>query len=109
VLDAMIPDASLSKVQIFFPDPWPKKRHHKRRLIQLPFVQRLVKKLMFGGVLHIATDWQDYAVHIQYVLDQVPDLISCADHAHRPKTKYERRGQALGHEIWDFWVERVSR
>lgn len=107
VLDAMIPDASLSKVQIFFPDPWPKKRHHKRRLIQVPFVQRLAKKLIPCGILHIATDWQDYAVHIQSVLDQVPDLIACVAHAHRPKTKYERRGQALGHDIWDFWVEKI--
>lgn len=109
VLNAMIPDASLSKVQIFFPDPWPKKRHHKRRLIQVPFVQALVKKLMPMGMLHIATDWQDYARHIQSVLDQVPDLQPSRNQMYRPKTKYERRGQTLGHEIWDFWMEKSGK
>lgn len=108
VLDTMIPEASLSKVHIFFPDPWPKKRHHKRRLIQIPFVQRLLNKLMPSGILHIATDWQDYATHIQTVLNHTPGWAPCPDQTHRPKTKYERRGQALGHEIWDFWIEAIS-
>jgi tRNA (guanine-N7-)-methyltransferase len=107
VLNDMIQDASLSKIQIFFPDPWPKKRHHKRRLIQVPFVEHLLKKLAPGGLLHIATDWEDYARHIQEVLVQVPSLREYTDQANRPKTKYESRGRRLGHEIWDFVFEKA--
>ena len=107
VLRDMISDGSLDKIQIFFPDPWPKKRHHKRRLIQVPFVECLVKKLKPNGILHLATDWEDYAVHMQAVLEQISCLVQDEQQDCRPVTKYERRGQALGHGIWDFYYRRL--
>ena len=109
VLNHCIPNESLSGVQVFFPDPWPKKRHHKRRLIQTPFVQLLAAKLQARGTLHLATDWENYAEHMLQVMN------SCAEYANtstdglfvkrpasRPLTKFESRGQRLGHGVWDL-------
>lgn len=108
VLNYCIADQSLAGVQIFFPDPWHKKRHHKRRLIQPEFVQRLVTKLATKGFIHLATDWQHYAEQMLVVLNSNDDLINQADHdyvdgtALRPNTKFEARGQRLGHGVWDL-------
>lgn len=102
-------DDSLAGVQIFFPDPWHKKRHHKRRLIQAEFVSLLVKRVKAGGFIHCATDWQDYAEHMQRVLAAEPALVnSQADGGFaprpetRPLTKFEQRGNRLGHGVWDL-------
>ena len=107
VLERQIPDASLDRVQIFFPDPWHKKRHHKRRLIQLGFIAMLVAKLKPNGVMHVATDWQNYAEHILSALSLNSDLRNTADEytdqpSYRPSTKYEERGRRLGHGVWDI-------
>ena len=107
VCNQQIPDNSLERVQIFFPDPWHKKRHNKRRLIQPPFVETLIKKLKPGGQIHVATDWENYAEHILEVLSANSDLENtAADYApkpdYRPGTKYEARGIRLGHGVWDL-------
>lgn len=107
VLEKQIPDGSLHRVQIFFPDPWHKKRHHKRRLIQSDFVAGLVNKLAPNGQIHVATDWENYAEHILEVLQANPDLKNTADGYapkpdYRPGTKYEARGVRLGHGVWDL-------
>lgn len=107
VLQQMIADASLDGVHIFFPDPWPKKRHHKRRLIQADFVALLVNKLKPGGYLHMATDWQEYAEWVLEILRAEPRLANTVeDYAprpdYRPLTKFERRGLKLGHGVWDL-------
>lgn len=113
VLEECIAPASLDGVQIFFPDPWHKKRHHKRRLIQPPFVKLLCEHLKPGGFLHLATDWENYAEHMLEVLSAEPDLENRAqDGAYsprpeqRPLTKFEQRGQRLGHGVWDLLFER---
>ncbi len=99
----LLPDASLQEILIFFPDPWPKRRHHKRRLIQRSFVELLLPKLRENGCIHLATDWEDYAVHMAKIFSQIPELSQItADPALRPLTKYEQRGQRLGHGVWDF-------
>ena len=113
VLRHMIPDASLDGVHIFFPDPWHKKRHHKRRLIQADFVALLVGKLKVGGYLHVATDWQEYAEWTLDVLRAEPRLENTApDFAprpdYRPLTKFEQRGLRLGHGVWDLIFRRRS-
>nr|WP_294840719.1 tRNA (guanosine(46)-N7)-methyltransferase TrmB [uncultured Methylotenera sp.] len=107
VLHNMVADASLDGVHIFFPDPWHKKRHHKRRLIQAEFVQLLCTKLKVGGYLHVATDWQEYAEWVLEVLSAEPQLENTAqDYAvkpsYRPLTKFENRGLKLGHGVWDM-------
>ena len=104
VLEHSIPNQSLDRVQIFFPDPWPKKRHHKRRLIQTGFVTLLTEKLKPQGVLHIATDWKDYAEWIEEIMTKRTDLKRLpADTVHqRPMTKFEKRGINLGHGVWDL-------
>lgn len=107
VLHRMIADASLDGVHIFFPDPWHKKRHHKRRLIQAEFVQLLCTKLKTGGYLHVATDWQEYAEWVLEVLNAETQLENTAkDYAvkpsYRPLTKFENRGLKLGHGVWDM-------
>lgn len=103
VLPQCIADGSLSAVNIFFPDPWPKQRHHKRRLIQVPFLQLLVTKLKPGGRLHLATDWEHYAQHMLHAASAIDDLIQVvSNRGDRPLTKYEQRGQRLGHGIWDL-------
>ncbi|HIF0223536.1 TPA: tRNA (guanosine(46)-N7)-methyltransferase TrmB [Legionella anisa] len=102
-------DNSLAGVQIFFPDPWHKKRHHKRRLIQKEFIQLLAKKIKPGGFIHCATDWQDYAEHILDVLSTEPTLKNAQKEGgysprplSRPLTKFEQRGERLGHGVWDL-------
>ncbi len=104
VLTQMIADQSLSGVQIFFPDPWRKKRHHKRRLIQAHFIELLLKRLKPNGFIHIATDWEDYALHIAEVLKSFTALeAKTIPILTRPTTKYETRGKRLGHKVWDFF------
>ncbi|MFQ0998632.1 tRNA (guanosine(46)-N7)-methyltransferase TrmB [Gilliamella sp. BG6] len=109
VLENMIPDHTLDKVQIFFPDPWHKARHNKRRIIQPQFVQLIRQKLKLGGILHLATDWQHYAKHMLEVLTQAEgfeNLSPSGDYIPRPDdrpiTKFEKRGQNLGHGVWDL-------
>jgi tRNA (guanine-N7-)-methyltransferase len=108
----MLTDASLDGIHIFFPDPWHKKRHNKRRLIQPAFVELLTNKLKPGGYLHLATDWQDYAEQMLAVLGQYPRLTNTApDYAprpeYRPLTKFEQRGLRLGHGVWDLVFRRA--
>ena len=112
VIDAMIAPQALCAVHVFFPDPWPKKRHHKRRLLQLPFVRRLLSRIQVGGYLHIATDWQEYADWTLAVLDAIPELANTAPGFaprpdYRPLTKFERRGLRLGHSVRDIVFRRV--
>jgi len=110
VLENMIADASLDGVHIFFPDPWHKKRHHKRRLIQAGFIEKLCAKLKVGAYLHVATDWQEYAEWVLDVLKAEPQLQNTASGAsgyaekpsYRPLTKFENRGIKLGHGVWDM-------
>jgi tRNA (guanine-N7-)-methyltransferase len=109
VVRTQIPDNSLKGVQMFFPDPWPKKRHHKRRLIQPEFIQLLAQKIKQGGFIHCATDWQEYAEHMLNVLSAEPALYNSQvenSYAPRPKTrpltKFECRGAGLGHGVWDL-------
>ncbi|CAB3786538.1 tRNA (guanine-N(7)-)-methyltransferase [Paraburkholderia caffeinitolerans] len=111
VLEQMIAPASLDGVHIFFPDPWHKARHHKRRLIQPKFVQLLVSRMKPGAYLHCATDWQNYAEQMLEVLGAEPTLENtAADYAprpaYRPVTKFERRGLRLGHGVWDLVFKR---
>ena len=102
---------SISAVLIWFPDPWPKKRHHKRRLIQVAFLQLLAEKLMANGELHIATDWQPYAEYIQEVIQQCKlfeNIQNSEFIQHRPPTKFERRGKILGHEVFSQTYKKVA-
>ncbi|HEX7025679.1 MAG TPA: tRNA (guanosine(46)-N7)-methyltransferase TrmB [Gammaproteobacteria bacterium] len=104
VLKENIADGSLYCVDIFFPDPWHKKRHHKRRLVQPDFVALLSRKLQHGGILHVATDWEDYARHVETVMTGQNAFTRASPEAalSRPETKFERRGQRLGHGVWDL-------
>ena len=109
VLEQSIPPQSLDGVQLFFPDPWHKKRHHKRRLVQPEFVQRLRAKIKSGGYFHMATDWENYAEHMLDVMEQAEGFINRAGAGQfserpdsRPLTKFEQRGQRLGHGVWDL-------
>jgi tRNA (guanine-N7-)-methyltransferase len=107
VLEKMIPDAALSAIHLFFPDPWPKKRHHKRRLVQPEFAALAARKLAPGATLHAATDWPDYADHMNSVLSGEPALRRAdAGFAARPATKFEARGQRLGHSIRELYFRR---
>ena len=111
VLGEQAPEASIDELRIYFPDPWPKKRHHKRRLIQPPFVQELARVLKPGGRLHLATDWQPYAEWMREVLDGhvAFDAVSQPNFARpswRPETHFERRGARKGHEIADLMYRR---
>jgi tRNA (guanine-N7-)-methyltransferase len=117
VMNEMLEPASLDGIHIFFPDPWHKKKHNKRRLIQAPLIARLVTRLKPGGYLHCATDWQPYAEQILEVLSAEPLLENTADAstggyapkpAYRPLTKFENRGIKLGHGVWDVVFKRVS-
>ena len=114
VLAAQIPEASLSGVHLFFPDPWPKKRHHKRRLVQPDFAALVMRKLVPGGYIHFATDWKDYAEHMVSVLSRTPGLVEVsgldefkAMMASRGQTRYEQRGRRLGNQIWDLVFQRT--
>lgn len=107
VVRDMIPADSLAGIHVYFPDPWPKKRHHKRRLIQPPFVALLASRLAPGGYIHCATDWEEYAQQMLEVLSAEPLLRNtAADYAprpdYRPLTKFEQRGKRLGHGVWDL-------
>lgn len=109
VLERCISDGSLDRIQIYFPDPWHKKKHHKRRLIQPAFVQQLRKKLKPDGVLHLATDWENYAEHMLDVMTAAEGFSNVAGEGqyasrpdYRPLTKFEQRGQRLGHGVWDL-------
>lgn len=113
VLEHMIRPDSLAGVHVWFPDPWHKKRHHKRRLIQPEFVQLLRSRLAPGGYLHCATDWQPYAEQMLEVLSAAPGLVNTAEGhaprpAWRPDTKFENRGLQLGHGVWDLVFRRSS-
>lgn len=106
---------SLDGFRLFFPDPWPKKRHHKRRIVQPAFVRLLAEKMIAGGIVHLATDWQNYAEHMLEVLQQDPAFENlsetgdyCTRPTWRPLTKYEKRGQRLGHEVFDLLFLRRS-
>jgi len=107
VIEHMLAPGSLDGVHVFFPDPWPKKRHHKRRMIQPPFVALLASRMKPGAYLHVATDWEDYALQILDVLAASPALANTATRfaerpATRPETKFEARGLRLGHKSWDL-------
>lgn len=113
-LKTRIQDNSLDRIQIFFPDPWHKKRHHKRRIIQPAFVNVLANKLKAGGHLHLATDWQDYADQMLADISGNQRFLNCGDESgfierpdYRPVTKFEQRGQRLGHGVWDLLFKRV--
>lgn len=120
VINHHIPDNSLAAVYIFFPDPWHKKRHHKRRLVQVDFIETLKTKLQPGGILHFATDWEDYAWHMLEVMHQVEGFENLAKYApdsqngfcprpdYRPVTKFEQRGLRLGHGVWDLIFKKTS-
>ena len=109
VLTNNILDNSISNFQLFFPDPWHKKKHHKRRIVQISFLDLLSNKLKKDGIVHIATDWENYAEHIMELLESHSHFKNCAgDHMYslrpknRPLTKFENRGQKLGHGVWDI-------
>jgi tRNA (guanine-N7-)-methyltransferase len=107
VLERMVGDGSLAAIHLFFPDPWPKKRHHKRRLVQPDMAILMARKLAPGGVLHAATDWPDYAEHMAAVFGAEPMLEqSASGFATRPATKFENRGRRLGHPIRDLFYRR---
>lgn len=113
VLGNDIADGSLSEVRIYFPDPWHKKRHHKRRLVQPEFVALLCRKLKPGGLLHLASDWQEYVEHMWEVCDNEPQLLATGGPRHsverpawRRQTHFENRGRKLGHGVWDLLYTR---
>ena len=115
VLEVMIPPASLTRVNLYFPDPWPKKRHHKRRIVQPAFLDRVADRLLPGGSFNVATDWENYAEHIEALVHESGHF-ECAEkriHAgdaplDRPGTKFERRGLRRGHRIWDWRFVRAA-
>jgi len=113
VLAQQLPDASLDEVLLYFPDPWPKKRHHKRRIVQAAFAGLVARRLKPGGTFRLATDWTPYAEHMLDVLSQSPSFTNASptgDYvprpASRPQTKFERRGERLGHEVFDLEFRR---
>ncbi|WP_088329502.1 tRNA (guanosine(46)-N7)-methyltransferase TrmB [Lacimicrobium sp. SS2-24] len=115
VLEKCIADNGLARLQLYFPDPWHKKRHHKRRIVQPDFAQLVRRKLAQGGVWHMATDWENYAEHMLEVMSAAEGFKNLSDTndyverpAFRPLTKFEQRGQRLGHGVWDLMFERVS-
>jgi tRNA (guanine-N7-)-methyltransferase len=114
VLQQQLAPGSIQLIHIFFPDPWHKKRHHKRRLIQPEFVALLARVLAVGGTLRLATDWEHYAMHMREVIDasplfvnDAPDTGFVARNEERPLTRFERRGQRLGHGVWDLSYRRI--
>ncbi|MDD4914810.1 MAG: tRNA (guanosine(46)-N7)-methyltransferase TrmB [Methylococcales bacterium] len=114
ILEQKIPDHSLAGVHLFFPDPWQKRRHHKRRIVRPAFVELLYKKLAADGYFHAATDWENYAKHMLGVLatgqglrNTSPDNQFCPRPAYRPLTNFENRGLGLGHGVWDLIFRKV--
>jgi tRNA (guanine-N7-)-methyltransferase len=115
VIDLCLPDACLDRVMVFFPDPWHKKKHHKRRLVQPEFVQRIRHKLRVGGVLHLATDWENYSEHMMEVMAESEGFANAQGEGEfsprpddRPVTKFEKRGERLGHGVWDLLFHRTN-
>jgi tRNA (guanine-N7-)-methyltransferase len=115
ILADCIPDGSLTTVQLFFPDPWHKKKHHKRRIVQADFVESIRQKLKLGGVFHMATDWENYAECMLADMSSAPGYKNLSDNKDyvprpdsRPLTKFENRGQKLGHGVWDLQFERLD-
>ncbi|VXA92013.1 tRNA (m7G46) methyltransferase, SAM-dependent [Pseudomonas sp. 8AS] len=115
VLRDCVADASLDRLLLFFPDPWHKSRHHKRRIVQPAFAELVRQKLKIGGVLHMATDWEQYAEHMLEVLNVAPGYRNlaadgrCVERpSERPVTKFERRGERLGHGVWDLKFQRID-
>lgn len=115
VLEKMIPEKSLATFQLYFPDPWHKARHNKRRIVQPEFIENMRHKLAIGAVIHMATDWENYAEHMLEVMQRAPgfkNLSSTGDYVERPQwrplTKFENRGNNLGHGVWDLLFERIS-
>ncbi|MDH5765199.1 MAG: tRNA (guanosine(46)-N7)-methyltransferase TrmB [Gammaproteobacteria bacterium] len=116
VIQHQLPDNSIDLVQLFFPDPWHKKKHHKRRIVQTPFVNLLAKKIKPGGIFHMATDWENYAEHMLEVLSKhtcfnnmSPDNTFSPRPDDRPLTKFEQRGHRLGHGVWDLFFLRNEK
>ncbi len=115
VLEKMVADNSLSRFLLFFPDPWPKKKHHKRRFVRQQTLSLLAKKLVTGGVWHITTDWQPYAEYCLELFAQSMDFSNlaekdyCRKPDYRPLTKFEQRGLRLGHQVFDCLFEKVSQ
>lgn len=114
VIDQCIADASLAKVQIFFPDPWHKKKHNKRRIVQPEFIQKLRTKLKPGGMIHLATDWEAYAEHMMEVMSAAEGFENTCGEGQfsprpdfRPVTKFEQRGIRLGHGVWDLLFKKT--
>lgn len=114
VLDDCIADESIDRFQLYFPDPWHKKKHHKRRIVQPAFVEKIKTKLKPGGVIHMATDWEAYADHMMEVLSAADGIKNLAGDflfsprpEHRPITKFEKRGERLGHGVWDLMFEKT--
>jgi tRNA (guanine-N7-)-methyltransferase len=113
ILELCIPDNSLARVQLYFPDPWHKKKHHKRRIVQPAWVALVHRKLQPGGVLHMATDWENYSEYMMDVMNSADGFTNLAGAgqfsprpAWRPETKFERRGEKLGHGVWDLLFEK---
>ena len=109
VLSNMLPDVCLDGVNVYFPDPWPKKRHHKRRLVQPVIASEFARVIKAGGTLHLAPDWENYAEHMKQVIGSTGAFarITTEIDLVRPPTKFERRGQRLGHSVWDLIYERL--
>ncbi len=115
VLDDCIPDNCIDRLQIFFPDPWHKVKHKKRRIVQEVFVEKIRHKLKQNGVLHLATDWEDYAKYMLKVMQAAPGYKNCSVQSayspqpdYRPTTKFEKRGERLGHGVWDLLFSRTD-
>ena len=115
VLEQQIPDESLDDVYLFFPDPWHKKKHHKRRIVQPAFVNLIQRKLKPGGIFHMATDWENYAEHMMEVMSAAAGFENIAGEgqytarpAYRPLTKFEQRGHRLGHGVWDLVFRKME-
>ncbi len=113
VLEHMVPHNSLDRVQLFFPDPWHKRRHHKRRIVQQSFTTLIASRLCSGGTLHMATDWKAYAMHMLRIMKESPNFANTSapeDYSPRPEssplTRFEQRGQRLGHGVWDLLWQR---
>lgn len=115
IIEQRIPDNSLSAVHLFFPDPWHKRRHHKRRIVRPEFIHLVQKKLKIDGYFHAATDWEDYAKKMLSTLNQCPQLSNvsnqknyCPRPDYRPMTKFEKRGLNLGHGVWDLIFKKTT-
>ena len=114
VMRSQISDHSLRRINLYFPDPWPKKRHHKRRILKPPFLDLAAQKIEVGGAFHVATDWENYAEQVDALIETQERFrlserrVHCGDDPlDRPTTKFERRGRKLGHKIWDWRLTRI--